>query len=1131
MDVSLFRRIGPYQVVRSIARGGMAAVYEVQDPLTGERHALKILHGGGSARPRFDREYEALVRLNHPNVIHVYKTGFQGGSPWYTMELVEGTPLQRYASQLGSPSSPGRQAELLRVAAEVCHGLHHIHRHSIIHRDLKSANVLVMADGRVKIIDFGTVSIPDPVEMITKEREFIGTFAYAAPEQIRAHEVTHLSDLYALGVLLYRAFTGKLPFRQKEPRALAIAQISEAPLPPRQLVPELSVPLDALILSLMSKDPKHRPASAAAVATTLQELLDPGLIATDRLRVNREDGVLVGQEAVLSDLLEWVDRGNVSWLGAIFGTQLSEREAVVAQVVERVGASGWRVLSLPADDYMAWAIALHELLRTLAATPAPAPRMGGDTVAPPVDPRDAQDPSGSDAIKVLEAMLGVSKPPRMSSLLLVFRAFLQVWGRQGRAPLLVLIRSDNPEEHRLQRVLDGVAMNRKGSVRVRLLAEWAGPVPEDFTWMRFEVGALDVRRVAQRVGALLHRRPPPSSLAKAIWEGSAGWPRQVDAWVQHLVSAGAVRVSGRSLERLQSALPDHVNPRAPGLDAHVRPMTEGISAWERRVLEPLVISKMPLAVALLASMLGVSTLSFLMGIRRLLRAGCVRLERREGAMWVIWAGGYGKYTLEAQIGPLRRRLISTRLLRELVDAPLTEGSVALMVDAAEADAAIAASLTLARAMLIQELPESAMRVVERALPLAEGAARAQLLMVRVQALLVTQPTSPMLGETLRVLKDTVDPGLESPLRLARAQLFWSLGHLKSYQATLEEAWKARAREPRPEVLGEVLGRLIGVCRVMGERAAQRVWQDEYRGFSAVSDEVRALDAARAALHCGQLGEAEERGVELLARAHPERPDFYARVVTLHARTLRLKGRYSDALALLEGAAMPLYDAESPLPRQRVLLAVGWCEVDLGRLGRAQEMVDELEVSLQRGAHTAVSLGTEWLRAKVLLDSGEVMAAAMLLQDLIARAERGGFRSLAEAARAGWAEAEWGLGHLEEAGALFSQARAFFEVAGDIPPLLEVCVAAARVQSLERDPEQIFAPVFELLQDQPASPGRLERILARAEYQSAQHLRGASGAWLAARQQLDLIGRYLGETDRATLRLHPWSRRIRRGGGA
>ena len=125
--------IGPYRLLRPIARGGMAEVYEVEDPSSGGHLALKLLVQTGGALARFNREYEAMIRLNHPNIVRVFHYGVEGESPWLTMELVDGTPIQAYAKRCGKPGTTRRNEEVVRLAHDLALALDHIHRRGLLH--------------------------------------------------------------------------------------------------------------------------------------------------------------------------------------------------------------------------------------------------------------------------------------------------------------------------------------------------------------------------------------------------------------------------------------------------------------------------------------------------------------------------------------------------------------------------------------------------------------------------------------------------------------------------------------------------------------------------------------------------------------------------------------------------------------------------------------------------------------------------------------------------------------------------------------------------------------------------------------------------------------------------------------
>ena len=268
--------IGSYRVLRSIVKGGMSDIVEVEDASSGEHFALKWLNRGGRARKRFDREYKTMTLLDHPSVIKAHQYGIQDQRPWITMEMVNGREAQRYAKKLGSAGDTSRTENLLTVGRQMALGLEHVHQKGVIHRDLKSSNILVLPDKQVKLIDFGTAKIENAMTEITRPGEFVGTYAYASPEQLRGEDLTLHSDLYSLGVLFYRMFTGKFPFYGSGVYAIAKQHVETPPIPPTKLISELPSDLNNLIIQMLKKNPSQRPDSAGAIAKDLLEILTPG---------------------------------------------------------------------------------------------------------------------------------------------------------------------------------------------------------------------------------------------------------------------------------------------------------------------------------------------------------------------------------------------------------------------------------------------------------------------------------------------------------------------------------------------------------------------------------------------------------------------------------------------------------------------------------------------------------------------------------------------------------------------------------------------------------------------------------------------------------------------------------------
>lgn len=255
--------IGPYRYERPIGKGGMALVVLARDP-DGDPVALKILKATRfkTGLPRFRREFRALVKVRHPNVIAVESYGDIHGHPYIAMEYVEGTDLHKTIRGFREllPSSRWRRVE--QILADMSQGLKHIHARGLIHRDLKPSNVLIDSTGRCYITDFGIVKLIDTDTEAHVSTTLVGTWAYASPEQISGREIDHRSDLYSLGVILYAMLTGRRPFSAKSMADYLNLHQRKAPRPPSQLYPAVPRELEEICLRLLAKAPRDRFQSA-----------------------------------------------------------------------------------------------------------------------------------------------------------------------------------------------------------------------------------------------------------------------------------------------------------------------------------------------------------------------------------------------------------------------------------------------------------------------------------------------------------------------------------------------------------------------------------------------------------------------------------------------------------------------------------------------------------------------------------------------------------------------------------------------------------------------------------------------------------------------------------------------------
>ncbi len=266
-------RIGSYIYRRPIGKGAMAHVVLASDP-DGQPIALKVLKSGrvGSGRTRFKREFRALARLRHPNVIRVDAFGDLHGHPFIAMEYVEGYDLH-YAIQMFRslpPQERWRRCE--EVLVDLCRSLAYIHRRGLIHRDLKPSNVLLDHDRQCKLTDFGIVKDLDPDADSLVSTTLVGTWAYASPEQMNGSPIDHRSDLYSLGVILFTMLTGRRPFIARD--LSGYLEIHRSPVIPSPIEFDPTVPahLDEICTRLLRKLPRDRFRSAQEILYRLERL-------------------------------------------------------------------------------------------------------------------------------------------------------------------------------------------------------------------------------------------------------------------------------------------------------------------------------------------------------------------------------------------------------------------------------------------------------------------------------------------------------------------------------------------------------------------------------------------------------------------------------------------------------------------------------------------------------------------------------------------------------------------------------------------------------------------------------------------------------------------------------------------
>lgn len=276
--------VDDYELLECIAQGGQGVVFRAIQKCTKRCVALKMLLGGHFATPRqrsrFEREVEVAACLRHPYIVTVHDSGITpDGRPFLSMEFIEGVPLDQWAIACRAErKGPETIRRLVGVFIKVCNGLSYAHLRGVLHRDLKPGNILVDSNDDPHIVDFGLAKLVDGEPAIngTVTGEFMGTVAYAAPEQVSSADchADARSDVYALGVLLFEVLTGQLPYPVTGALAEVVQQITTAdPLAPSLRAPSISADLDTITLKAMAKDANRRYQSARDLGEDLRRLL------------------------------------------------------------------------------------------------------------------------------------------------------------------------------------------------------------------------------------------------------------------------------------------------------------------------------------------------------------------------------------------------------------------------------------------------------------------------------------------------------------------------------------------------------------------------------------------------------------------------------------------------------------------------------------------------------------------------------------------------------------------------------------------------------------------------------------------------------------------------------------------
>ena len=262
-----------YRLTGQIGMGGMAIVYRAVDLRTGHNVAVKVLRPEFNEDRefigRFQREAEAASKMTHHNIVNLLDVGMDGDNRYLVMEYVEGKTLKEVIQERGKLSAP----LACQITIRILSALEHAHRNGIVHRDIKPQNILVHADGHIKVADFGIARLADSTTL-TKGDNVMGSVHYFSPEQARGGGATAASDIYSTGVVLYEMLTGRVPFDGDNPVAVAMQHLHNAPAPIQSIAPDVPPAVIRVCMKAMEKNPAARYQSAREMATDLRAALE-----------------------------------------------------------------------------------------------------------------------------------------------------------------------------------------------------------------------------------------------------------------------------------------------------------------------------------------------------------------------------------------------------------------------------------------------------------------------------------------------------------------------------------------------------------------------------------------------------------------------------------------------------------------------------------------------------------------------------------------------------------------------------------------------------------------------------------------------------------------------------------------
>jgi tetratricopeptide (TPR) repeat protein len=716
--------IGPYRYERPLGRGGMSHVILGRDP-GGMAVALKILKANRfrTGLARFRREFRALARLKHPNVIRVESYGDIHGHPYIAMECVEGRDLYQEIRGLPRTDLSKRWARVEEVLIDLCRALAYIHQRGLIHRDLKPSNVLISAEGVCKLTDFGIVKELDPESDVQLSTTLVGTWAYASPEQITGRALDHRSDLYSLGVILYTMLTGRRPFVAKDMAGYLEQHKDHEATEPIKLVPGTPPQLNGICMRLLQKSPRNRFQSAQEILYQLEQIdIEAGAPSFDEIW----EPVLVGRDASVDQVRDAVGRltrseGGVLLIEGREGTGKTRMMGVALHHARLMGipvhqtrmASGagsfesvvsiGRRLGSALDEEVS-----PELIEGLAAFVKEEGQIGADARYQLFD-------GMRDALKRLLThgpwILAIDEFHHAPGPLVELLGFLtrSLVGRDALPLLIVLSARTDKQSRVMAGVRDGTAL----SVHPEVVS----------------LAPLDAGQVGAVVEAMLGAGKAASELAKTLSVETEGNPFFVAEFLRSLIQQGVIAPKDGGGYRLTVNAVDLAGGELtipPSVRAMVRNRLSPLDTQAREVIDTLSVAGRETDLDILLDVLGLSEEQALDAIDCLVDAGLIKERRFSGQVLVDFShrkvGDVAYRDLDPEWrAALHRRLAVALELRAVDNPNISESIGEHYLRAGESGKAYRYLAATAMRLWRRALTAEAWEMSERALVLAEPA--------------------------------------------------------------------------------------------------------------------------------------------------------------------------------------------------------------------------------------------------------------------------------------------------------------------------------------------------------------------------------------------------------------------------